>query len=197
VAKIYKKTISSCLKPSAITPPQIIHMIRLIPKPATSNDFALLGRMRIYLSGFNLFTLFLLTSCSSLPQVLHDPSFRIQGLYISDHNKQFWLALQASNRYLLCDRWQCFSGEYERLQVNYAVVLRDFYNNPIGQKIEALSHGDNAPEKLVTDLRQLRLRQPRPMDQALHFDPCGETYCAGIGHRRNGIKFFQLTGFEQ
>jgi hypothetical protein len=143
-----------------------------------------------------LFCSILVFACARMPVHQHQSDFQLQGLYLSNHNKQFWLALQASNKYLLCDHWQCFSGEYERLQVNYAVVLKDFYNNPIGQKIEALSHGDNAPEKLVTDLRQLRLSQPRPMDQALHFDPCGETYCAGIGHRRDGIKFFQLTGFE-
>jgi|GEM_PF-2656669 len=144
------------------------------------------------------FSLILLSvACSSKKTRVPSKADSPLGLYQSNTPQQFWLAILADNSYLLCSIRYCRQGQYESIAARYGVILLDFFSSDIGLKIERLSHGQGHSEVFYQQMRQIRLRQMRPNDLAFHVSDCGEIFCAGIGHRAEGVKFFKVVDFNQ
>jgi len=118
------------------------------------------------------------------------------GLYCSDTDEKFWLAIMSEYRYLLCSPQSCYRGKYEAVAVDYGVILIDFFLSEQGLAIENLSHGDENSEAFYQAMRKLRLEQIRPNDFAFNIGECNGTPCVGIGHARDGVKFYKVEDFD-
>lgn len=101
-----------------------------------------------------------------------------------------------NNQYLLCSPSECYKGLYERLPVNYGVILIDFYASEIGLQIERLSHGEPNTNDFYTLMKTIRLSQLRANDLAFNIDTCQAIPCVGLGHRRDGFKFLKIENFD-
>ena len=143
-----------------------------------------------------LIALCITTGCASkLPvsdAVINSPL----GLYRSDTDMQFWLAILDDEQYLICDTQRCESGRYERVAVDYGVILLDFYGTAMGQAIEQRIHGRNASAEFIAAMTDIRKAQSRPDDVVFNLRYCGQTACAAIGHSRNGVKFYRVESFD-
>ena len=113
------------------------------------------------------------------------------GIYHSDSNPKFILTIKNNLIYTLCSNQNCFSGSYEDVTANYGVILLDFFASKHGLEVERLSHSPNNTSAFFVAMKKLRLSEPRPNDLAFHISDCDGIPCAGIGHRRSGIKFYK------
>jgi len=117
------------------------------------------------------------------------------GLYKSNSAEKYWLAIMQSEQYLLCSPDECHKGAYQNVPAKYGVILLDFFVSNLGQDIERQSHKANNTEAFFQAMNALRLAEPRPNDLAFYVSDCQGTPCAGVGHRRSGIKFYKIEDF--
>ncbi|NNJ72500.1 MAG: hypothetical protein HKP09_04895 [Enterobacterales bacterium] len=144
---------------------------------------------------FSLVTL-AMAGCSTTAPI-HAPNVQSPlGLYRTNTDAKYWLAILQNNVYLLCSPKECTQGKYERVAVDYGVILLDFYATDIGLAIEKLIHGQNRSHEFTKTMRQIRLSQERPDDQVFNINQCAGIPCVGIGHSREGIKFYRIESFD-
>lgn len=98
--------------------------------------------------------------------------------------------------YLLCSPESCYQGKYQKVPVDYGVILIDFYLSDIGLTIEHLSHGKGESKQFYSAMKKIRLDSPRPNDLAFNIGDCGEIPCVGLGHTRAGVKFYKVENFD-
>ena len=118
------------------------------------------------------------------------------GIYQSDTEDQFWLALLANELYYICDPLQCEKGKYERVAVDYGVILLDFYGTATGQAMEHQIHGRNASPEFIAAMRDIRQAQLRPNDLVFNLSFCEDLICAVVGHSRDGVTFYRIESFD-
>lgn len=140
--------------------------------------------------------LFLTTGCASKKPVSEINIQSPLGIYRSDTKEQFWLAVLENEGYLICDTSGCESRSYERVAVDYGIILLDFYGTQIGQAIEKKIHGDFVSAEFIAAMTNIRKQQLRPNDLVFNLRECGEILCAAIGHSREGVKFYKVESFD-
>ena len=149
----------------------------------------------------NLITLMLIVSvlvgCSTKTQKTQTQPKSPLGIYVSDSPQKFWIAILKNNTYLLCTPSKCEQNRYQKVKVNYGLILIDFYRSEIGQAIEIESHGLEIDTQGIEKLKQFRLEQPRPYDLAFNLMQCQDAYCVSLGHTRDGIKFYKAEEFDR
>ena len=118
------------------------------------------------------------------------------GLYRTDTEEQFWLAILDNEQYLICDTQRCEAARYERVAVDYGVILLGFYSTATGQAIEKRIHGRNASDEFVAAMTDFRKTQSRPDDLVFNLRNCDQTACAAVGHSRDGVKFYRVESFD-
>ena len=118
------------------------------------------------------------------------------GLYKSNTEQKFWLAIMTEGNYSLCSPKSCYHGKYQKVPVNYGVILVDFYISDIGQTIERLSHGRGETAEFYAAMKNLRLTEPRANDLAFNISDCKGIPCVGLGHTRAGVKFYKIEEFD-
>ena len=118
------------------------------------------------------------------------------GLYKSNTEQKFWLAIMTEENYWLCSPNSCYHGKYQKVPVNYGIILLDFYLSDIGLAIERLSHGNGETEQFYSATHKVRLASPRANDLAFNISDCSGTPCVGIGHTRAGVKFYKIEDFD-
>jgi hypothetical protein len=118
------------------------------------------------------------------------------GLYKSNTPQKFWLAIMTDENYLLCSPESCYQGKYQKVPVDYGVILIDFYLSDIGLTIEHLSHGNGESEQFYSAMKKIRLDSPRPNDLAFNIGDCSGIFCVGLGHTRAGVKFYKIESFD-
>jgi len=139
----------------------------------------------------------LIPSCASqLPQSVLTINSPL-GIYRSNTQENYWLAIQTNRQYMLCSPQKCYQGIYQIVPANYGVILLDFYLSDIGLAIERLSHGSGNTDAFFESMKQYRLQQSRANDQVFNLSDCGGIVCVGIGHRRNGVKFYRVENFDR
>ncbi len=143
-----------------------------------------------------LVTVFLMQGCSTSVPAYDRPLASPLGLYRTNSAEKYWLAILAQENYLICDATRCDSGKYERVAVDYGVILVDFYATEIGMAIEKRIHGMNKSTEFVEAMRLIRQELERPNDLVINLRQCGDLICAGIGHSREGIKFYRIESFD-
>jgi len=119
------------------------------------------------------------------------------GLYKSNTDQKFWLAIMSHQKYLLCSPEKCIPGKYQTVPANYGVILIDFYLSEFGQTVDHLSHGKGETKQFYETMKKLRLAEPRPNDLAFNLGNCDGIPCVGIGHSRAGVKFYKIENFDQ
>ena len=142
------------------------------------------------------FSLILLGCSTKLPVssiVINSPL----GLYKSNTDQKYWIAIMSNQKYLLCSPEKCFPGKYQTVPANYGVILIDFYLSEFGQTVDHLSHGKGETKKFYETMKKLRLAEPRPNDLAFNLGNCDGIPCVGIGHSRAGVKFYKIENFDQ
>jgi len=142
-----------------------------------------------------LLTLTILACSTKLPvrsTVINSPL----GLYKTNTDQKYWLAIMAESKYLLCSPIDCSQGKYQKVPANYGVILLDFYSTEIGLAIERLSHGKGETDEFYVAINQLRQKSPRANDLAFNIGDCNGTPCVGIGHTRAGVKFYKVEDFD-
>lgn len=144
---------------------------------------------------FAVFSLALFGCSTKLPvssTVINSPL----GLYKSNTDQKFWLAIMSKQRYLLCSPEECYPGKYQKVPVNYGVILIDFYLSEIGRNVERLSHGEGETNQFYDAMKELRLAESRPNDLAFNIGDCDGIPCVGVGHSRAGVKFYRIESFD-
>jgi len=144
----------------------------------------------------SILPIFLFSCSSRMPATVSKVASPL-GLYKSNTNQKYWLAIMQNNKYLLCSTVDCFNGKYERVPANYGVILIDFYKSQIGLDIEKLSHGLNNTESFYVAMKKLRMNSNRANDLAFNIGDCYNVPCVGIGHTREGVKFYRIEDFDQ
>jgi len=149
--------------------------------------------LRFLIGSLLISTLF---ACSTKP--IHAPLVIKSplGIYKSNSQQKYWLAIMENEQYFLCSSKECYQGKYQRVPANYGVILVGFFATEIGQRIEYLSHKDNNTEVFYQAMKKLRLSEPRANDLAFHVSSCDGVPCVGLGHRRSGIKFYKIEDFD-
>ena len=138
----------------------------------------------------------ILTGCSAIPPKETQSVMSPLGIYTSNSNNKYWLVILEDNNYLLCNPQICNSGAYERLPINYGVILLGFYQTAIGLALEKEIHGEGHSEQFLAAMKKIRLMQQRPDDQVFNISQCDGVPCIGIGHTREGIKFYRIEQFD-
>ena len=138
-----------------------------------------------------IFVIFTLSACNNKVVLNRANIISPIGIYESNTNPTYTIEIKHNLSYLVCSIDNCFDGEYEKVSANYGVILLDFFSSSTGLELERFSHRQNNTDEFFKAMRQLRLSEPRPNDLAFHITDCNGIPCAGIGHRRSGIKFYK------
>ena len=138
-----------------------------------------------------IFVTFSLTACSNKPVLNRAKINSPMGVYESNTIPTYTIEIKQNFSYSICLLSSCFEGQYEEVSANYGAILLNFYSSSIGLEIEQLSHRTNNTDAFLKAMRQIRLNEPRPNDLAFHISDCDGTPCAGIGHRRSGVRFYK------
>lgn len=118
------------------------------------------------------------------------------GLYKSNTDQKYWLAIMTESKYLLCSPKNCSQGKYQKIPANYGVILLDFYRTEVGLAIERLSHGKGETDEFYTAINLIRKNSLRANDLAFNIGDCDGIPCVGIGHTRAGVKFYKIDDFD-
>jgi hypothetical protein len=145
---------------------------------------------------FLVLSLILTFSCSTRTPVNYVKVKSPLGLYKSNTSQKYWIAIMQEYQYLLCSTKRCIKGEYERVPSNYGVILLNFFDSDIGLNIEELSHGFNNSQSFYSAMKAIRLESNRPNDFAFNIGDCNGVPCVGIGHTREGVKFYRIEDFN-
>lgn len=119
------------------------------------------------------------------------------GIYVTNTSQKFWLAILQGGRYYICSPKNCVSQSYQRLPVDYGVILEGFYLTEHGAIIERLSHGLVKDDSFYEKMKSVRMQLSRPNDLAFNIKDCMGISCVGIGHVRNGVKFYRVESFDE
>ncbi|MCW8878851.1 MAG: hypothetical protein OQK04_15030 [Kangiellaceae bacterium] len=144
-----------------------------------------------------IFIAAILTGCTTTSRLPETRAKSPLGIYVSDSPQKFWLVIFDNDTYQLCSTSKCVRNRYQKVNVNYGLILIDFYHSEIGQQIERESHGLEIDQYGIEKLRQLRLNQPRPYDLAFNLMQCQDAFCASLGHTRDGIRFYKVEEFDK
>jgi len=142
-----------------------------------------------------IFVTFSLAACSNKPVLNRAKIDSPLGVYESNTIPTYTIEIKQNLSYSICSLSNCFDGQYERVPANYGVILLNFFSSSIGLEIEQLSHLANNTDAFFKAMRQIRLNEPRPNDLAFHISDCDGIPCAGIGHRRSGIRFYKKKDY--
>ncbi len=144
---------------------------------------------------FNLLTVAIFACSTKLPKQTVSINSPL-GLYKSNTTQKFWLAIMAKETYLLCSPVDCYQGKYQKVPVNYGVILLDFYRSDVGLAIDRLSHGKGETAEFYAAMKNLRITEPRANDLAFNISDCKGIPCVGLGHTRAGVKFYKIEEFD-
>jgi len=143
----------------------------------------------------------LLLSLTTLACSTNKPIYSVEiksplGVYQSDSQQKYWIEIKAQGHYSLCSASACDQGQYETVPVKYGVILLDFYSSDIGLEIEQLSHGTGYDKAYYAAMKAIRQTQPRADDLAFNIGNCDGVPCVGIGHKRDGVRFYKLPSLS-
>lgn len=142
---------------------------------------------------------FLLTGCQSQPVKLPQRENIVSplGIYVTNTTQKYWLAILREQKYLICSPSYCQTNSYQTVAVNYGVILLDFFVTEHGEQLERLSHGSLKSEAFYQSMKNNRMQLTRPNDLAFNIRDCQGIPCAGIGHVRDGVKFYKVENFDE